>query len=154
MINTTVHIDESLRVSLYYIAHATGSSLTSIIVTLLKKNAYHHTGHSRAWIRIRYQRRQKGRIWTRIHVRLSPAEYEFILDLRRVYKRSVSSLIACSADKYLNDLKETHTSTSDNYHINAYSLSTVIIDGVTCHIQMWGIPETIQLFQPTIHNIR
>lgn len=152
MIYTTIYLQDSLCNRLNGISRATGMPVTSLIIILLKKNSIHNAELGRAWIRIRYQPRQKERKCTRIHIRLSPAEYEFILDLRRVHKRSVSFLISLSADKYLNDILNRNSRTDDNNRINAYTFSKIFIDGATCWMHIWGAPVHSAAFHAMINN--
>lgn len=152
MIYTTIYLQDSLCNRLNSISRAIGIPVTSLIVTLLIKNSIHNAEHCRAWIRTRYQPRQKERKWTRIHIRLSPAEYEFILDLRRVHKRSVSSLVKISADKYLDDILNSNFRTDDNNRINAYTFSKILIDGATCWMHIWGTPVHSAAFHAIINN--
>jgi len=56
------------------------------------------------WSHIRYQKRGKNEVWRQLYLTLRPDEYEFFLDLRKVFKFSVSCLVTYAVEKYLEEI--------------------------------------------------
>ncbi|MDM8001735.1 MAG: hypothetical protein QUS66_02330, partial [Bacteroidota bacterium] len=78
-----------------------------------------------------------------LHITLKPDEYEFLLDMRKFFKQSISRLVAYAIDTYLDDVIAEINKGTDNYWYSNYALSRIIIDGVVCWILYWGIPEKL-----------
>jgi len=95
------------------------------------------------WSRVRYQKRGERGNWRHMHLTLRPDEYEFFLDLRKVFKFSVSRLVAYAIEKYLEEIVKKLSNGSDNYRYKNYMFQRVIVDDVICWILSWGIPRTI-----------
>ncbi|OHD63030.1 MAG: hypothetical protein A2176_09420 [Spirochaetes bacterium RBG_13_51_14] len=81
---------------------------------------------------------------------LKPDEYEFFLDLRKVFKQSVSRLVAYAIDKYLDEITQKIRKGSDNYRFKNYAISRIIIEGVICWVLYWGVPRKLiaELYDP------
>jgi hypothetical protein len=140
-IETTIYIHEVTLVRLRLAAAMTGYSCRSIISVLLRRYAEDNTGSSIQWTRVSYQKQDAGNSWRRLHLQLNPDEYEFFLDLRKVFKRSVSACVALAIDMYLDDVVCNMKKDIDNYRYKNYSFARVIIDGVVCWILSWGVPR-------------
>lgn len=102
-----------------------------------------HDNMVATWSRVRYQKRDETGNWRHLHLTLRPDEYEFFLDLRKVFKFSVSSLVAYAVEKYLEEIVKKLSKGSDNYRYKNYMFQRFIVDGVICWIFSWGIPRTI-----------
>ena len=98
------------------------------------------------WRRIRYQERDDGKKWGRIHISLDEAEYELFLDLRRMYKMSLSLLLAVGVKKHLSKIikKLRCLASTDNYRITSYVIcSSKDNTGLQSWKIYWGLPEFI-----------
>ncbi len=73
-----------------------------------------------------------------MHMFLTPAEYELLLDLRKVYKLSCSGIIALAVERYIDKLSLNMT---DNNRFTCYVFSRFIMDGINCWAQYWGMPK-------------
>jgi hypothetical protein len=141
LIETTIHIKtESLR-RLATAATMAGVSRCIMISALLRRYANDNTRNSVQWSRVRYQERNSGESWQRLHLTLNPDEYEFFLDLRKVFKKSVSACAAEAIDLYLDDLQLEMKKNVDNYRYKNYSFTRIIIDDIVCWILSWGVPR-------------
>ena len=102
LIETTILIKTELLQKLTKASIMTGKSRGFIISALLRRYADDNTRFSVQWSRVRYQDRDDEKSWHRLHLILNPDEYEFFLDLRKVFKRSVSACIADAIVMYLD----------------------------------------------------
>lgn len=140
-IETTVLIKTELLQKLTKASIMTGKSRGFIISALLRRYADDNTRCSVQWSRVRYQARDDEKSWHRLHLILNPDEYEFYLDLRKVFKRSVSACIADAIVMYLDMMVCKLKNDTDNYRYKNYSFSRVILDDVVCWILSWGVPR-------------
>ena len=99
--------------------------------------------HTRSWSRIRYQKRDVPENWTTFHLTLRQDEYDFTQDLRKVYRMSLSYVIAYAVDKFLDIIISKLTSIKFNNKIDCFLYSNYIvsykkIEGVHCWQYCWG----------------
>nr|HQH99586.1 hypothetical protein [Spirochaetota bacterium] len=120
---------------------ATGESMGSIVSVLLRKYAIDNERRSMQWSRVRYQGRNNGQAWHRLHLVLNPDEYEFFLDMRKVFIKSVSSCVGEAIIRYLDEMIYKIKNNADNYRYKNYSFCRVKLDGVICWILSWGVPR-------------
>lgn len=145
-IDTTIylHVDTMERFS--RINRKSGLTIQQIVSRLLGFIADEEMMKPVVWARIRYQDRDRRGNWRRKHLLLTPAEYELLLDLKKVYKSSGSRIIAFALKKYLEELEAPSKKNTDNYRISSYVFSRFVIDGVVCFAQYWGIPRNLHAF--------
>ncbi|TFH42224.1 MAG: hypothetical protein E4G96_03870 [Chrysiogenales bacterium] len=141
-IETTINIAGNTLGKIISITKITGKRKQEIITWALNRLSADSDFHQVPWSRVKYQLRDKNSNWTQIHIYLSPAEYEFFLDLRKMCKSSVSRLVAIALDRYINEITE-NKKISDNYGLKNYALSRIVIHGITCWILYWGIPPRL-----------
>ncbi len=145
-INTTLHLKAETVWKISRAARLAGRSRSQCLSRLLSIMAGEKNASPVAWSRIRYQSRDKRMNWHRMHVSLSPAEYELLLDLRKVYKLSGSHIIALAVDKYIDGLPGDINNIPDNYRLSCYVFSRFIMDGIICWAQYWGLPGRLRSF--------
>ena len=112
-------------------------SVNALIITLLNKYLEKKYNQYRTFTRINYQKKEHNGEWTSLHLWLSPGFYEKCLDLRKLYKFSLSYIIAQSIELYLCKLLKGET---DNYFQNYIFLST---ESKKCSILIiaWEYPK-------------
>ncbi len=142
-IDTTIYINSILFRRLSEAEKISGQTKSQIVSSLLRRLADDHTAMLVSWSRVRYQKRDAEKNWRRFHLHLRQDEYEFFLDLRKFFKRSVSNLIAYALSRHLNELMRKIKESPDNYQYRNYILSQIIIDNVICWILYWGVPKRI-----------
>jgi hypothetical protein len=142
-IETTVNIDAHVLGMISRVVLITGQSRSQIISNLLGRLAYEHEKMVSTWSRVRYQKRNPGGEWHHLHLRLRPDEYEYFLDLRKIFKFSVSFLVFYAVEKYLDEILNNLCKGADNYRYKNYMLTRVIVDGVISWILSWGVPRTL-----------
>ncbi len=95
--------------------------------------------------RISYRPRVGANSWKRIHIMLTPYDYEIILDLKKVGKMSLAKIIDFGVEKFLqefvkNVLEEQNT---DNYLYANYHFEVATIDTIFSYRVYWGLPCNI-----------
>ena len=148
MIDTTINIDRETLNRLEYAAGETGISRVIIISCLMRRAGAGKMERLRPWCRVKYQARRDKAHWKKLHVVLRGDEYEYFYDLKKVFKLSVSHIIARAIDQYLDEIIELLNGGADNYHYHNYIFSTIRVHDVTCLVFYWGIPPRL-LHNPT-----
>ncbi len=142
-IDTTININTSIFGMISRAVLLTGQPKNLIISSVMRRLADDYERLVQPWSRVRYQKRDAAGNWRLMHLSLKPDEYEFFLDLRKVFKFSVSCLIANAIEKYLDEILNKIHRGADNYWYENYMFSCVIVDGVICWILSWGVPRTL-----------
>lgn len=141
MIKTTVYVKRELAERLEAAARNRNATRTGMAVQLIKRMMIEHRRLVRCWRAVKYQERDAGGRWCRMHIALCGSDYEFLIDARKVFKRSVSLLLAIAVEKYLDDLLTPADDKSDNYPFNGYIFMRELVGGVVCWRFFWGIPN-------------
>jgi hypothetical protein len=139
IIKTTINIKTEYCDLLELAASITGQSRRSIISMIMIRLAADHDMIPCHWKRIRYQARGQRGHYRRLHLSIQEPEYELYLDLKKFCKQSVSRLIACAIDLYLNDLIFNFNHNKNNYQLNRYSMNKTIINGSICWFLQWEV---------------
>ena len=142
-IETTININPGVHRLILNAIDSTGQSKNMIISSLMRRVADDHDKMVATWSRIRYQKRDPDAVWLPLHLALRPDEYEFFQDLRKVFKCSISFLVAYAVKKYLKEIIHKLAINPDNYRYKNYMFQRVIVDNVICWILSWGVPRTI-----------
>ncbi len=125
--------------------------VSSFIIYLINFVVTHKIMQVKACSRLSYRPRHSGG-WKRVHIMLLEHEYEFVMDVRKVYKMSLAKIIAFCIDNYLFDFinalnKEDNT---DNYRCCGYTFSFYLEEGIQCCQFYWG-PHPEILKKITLH---
>ena len=142
-IDTTIYVKIDHAAILSMVEQKSGRSRRDIVSLLMRRLADDRGVTPQPWKRIRYQPRSSRNDWCRLHLLLREDEYEFFLDLRKFYKRSVSFLIAYAITRYRDEILIIRNPQCDNYQYRNYILSRIIVDKITCWILYWGVPDTL-----------
>jgi hypothetical protein len=140
IIKTTINVRTDNCALLDLAASITGLPRRTIISMIMVRLAENHDILPCQWKRIRYQAREQRGRYKRLHLSLQEPEYELYLDLKKFCKQSVSRLIACAIDMYLDDLIRNVNQDNKKYPLEKYSMNKTIIKGEICWLLQWGIP--------------
>lgn len=137
-----MHVDILRKISLA--SHIRGISRSEIILNLIKM-IMDDTSHPDCLGRmVQYQKRSRPEDWHVFHVKIKDDEYEYLQDLKKLLKMSVSLIVAFAVKKYLNKLLKSNA--TDNYRYSNYIIAREIIDDIVCWKFMWGFPPNIGKF--------
>ncbi len=151
-IDTTLNMKADIRSALDEASVVTGKSRSLIIVMLMRRLANDYRELTRLYQRIQYQEREEGTNWRGTHVRLMARDYEVFLDFRLFFKRSVSFLVACAVERYLDALIKIilyGDDDSDNNLSANYIIAQNKINDIVCWHIYWGIPPRRELARLT-----
>ena len=145
-IKTTINIHNEILDKITKVSYSLGKSRTEIIIMLLMQVMKNDTNKATICKSIKYQKCDGNKKWHKFHIILKDNEYEYLLDLRRLLKMSVSLLLAFSVKKYLKKLSKCDF--TDNYLFKNYILAREIDDGVISWKLFWNIPNNLSNLLP------
>ncbi len=87
--------------------------------------------------------RKKGTHWKRFHLVLFEDEYEFFMDVKKLWKMSLAKIIAFCLDNVLDEFLAVLDSMgeddyTDNYRYSGYTFSVYRVYGIVCCKFFWG----------------
>ena len=154
-----MHFETTTCISLQHIAileefaHKLGIPLRTIIVYMIMYAAKKEKKQYRAFKRIAYRKRNADNPWKRVHLVLYQSEYEFFLDVKKLWKMSLAHVIEFCVDNVLVEFFEYFKvrlakMNSDNYLENlpsyyenrSYTFDFYCENGIHCLKFYWGPP--------------
>ena len=130
--------------------------LRTFIVYCIMYAAKHEKKKEVAFKRISYRKRDADNPWKRVHLELYQSEYEFFLDVKKLWKMSLANIIAYCVDNVLFEFfeyfsKQIEKIKTDNYlsyyENRSYSFNFYRVKGIHCLKFYWGPPPEM-LGQP------
>lgn len=126
-IETTTCISYDHLEVLKYHAKYHNMSLRTFISCLIKYAAQFEKANVKYFKQLKYRKRGQGQ-WRRLHLVLYEDEYEFLLDVKKLWKMSLAFVIAFCLDNVLEEFlrfleRESHREDyyTDNYRYSGYS---------------------------------
>ena len=141
---TTCLSVEHLELLQYY------SKLYNIPIRTIISSMINYAVHTEKYKVQRFKRlsyRSRNGKWVRFHLCLFEDEYEFFLDVKKVWKMSLAKIIAFCIDNVLFDLIRLliEEDDTDNYRYKNYTFGFFMEEGVFCCHFYWGLhPELIR----------
>jgi len=157
---TTTCISYEHLNTLYSLADKFNMPLHSCIVYLLIYAAKKEKAPAKAFKGISYRSRNKLNPWKRVHLYLAFKEYEYLLDVKKIWKMSVARAIAFCVEnvldefaQFLNNLIEAEREGDiDNYLVyeinRSYLFEYDTKEGVHCCRFYWGLPRKYARCKP------
>lgn len=140
MVRTTINIDAEVYRKLCKVAEIKGVEIEDVILAVLRFFSRKFRSEIVGYDAVRYQERRSDSRWQRVHVRWFGEEYEFVIDLRKVHKKSVSFLIAEAFELFYNEISLIIDQYLDNYQEYNYAIAKFNIHNMIGCIVMWGYP--------------
>lgn len=140
-IETTTCISlEHLELIRFY-ATRYNMSLHTFISALIGFSAQWEKCDIKSFKQISY--REKGTSWKRFHLVLYEDEYEFFMDVKKVWKMSLAKIIAFCLENVLMEFLKVldgidDNDYTDNYRYTGYTFSTYKEEGIICCQFYWG----------------
>jgi hypothetical protein len=146
-----VHVDVLQKITEQ--ACARGVSRSEMIMFLLKKTMDSVSNPGRFGRLVHYQGRGKSEDWHAFHIKLRVDDYEYLLDLRKLLKMSVSLILANAVERFLKKTPKTIRSHWKKYKADKNRYQNYVIIGETIsHVKtwriMWGFPPNIEKYLP------
>jgi len=144
-VETTVNMDSWIKVRLCRASEATGRSRSWIVVTVMKRLAKQSGTLFRDTGCVRYQAGGERSAWRRTHLSLYGRDYDLFLDMKKLFRGSVSLLVAYAIERYLDTIVERvlngeFNEDTDNYPFQCYVITHETIDSAIVWKIYWGIP--------------
>lgn len=117
-------------------------SRSAIIIELLKAAMADLSHEVRIGRLVQYQAREIKDTMRPFHITYREDEYEFFQDMRKLFKKSLSLILAEAVKKYLNNLLKKDNNT-DNYRHANYVIIKEMINTIVSWRLIWGFPPTI-----------
>jgi len=141
---TTLNIRIDIYEKIMMTARLKGVSCSEIIIVLIKKMMDEISDPGRMGRLIQYQERCMPADWHTFHLSAREDEYEYLLDLRKLLKMSVSLILACAVDKFLDKIRKGKI--TDNNRYRNYIIIKEAIDEIICWRFIWGFPPNLRKF--------
>ena len=134
--------------------------LHSFIARMLVFAAKKEKGKVKPFKGIAYRKRDRENPWKRVHLYLKYSEYEYLLDIKKLWKMSVALAIVFCIENvldefvtFLNNLfEEERKGNTDNYLKYEFNRSYIFEydtkEGVHCCRFYWGLPVKYARFTP------
>ncbi len=140
-IETTINIDKALLEKIEYASQISKISKSKIITMLIKayisENPKIHM-HKR----VRYQKRRNKSKWHCLHISINSDIYERCIDMRKLFKMSVSLIVASSIDKFLEKIEKKNNC---NEHSSFYLITAKINKTLESYNIYWKFPSEDEL---------
>ncbi len=143
---TTLYMHIDILEKITYAASLLEISRSEMIMLLIKQLMKHTPDSEGVGTMIRYQQRSIPGSWHTFHIRVKMDDYEYMLDVRKIFKMSVSLILAYAVNRYLDKLLKTNT--TDNYRFNNYVLIREVVDNIICWRSFWGYPRNLDQLIP------
>ena len=144
---TTLNIHTDILKKITVAAQTRNISRSEMILLLIKNIMDEVSQPSRFGAMVQYQERSNEEAWKTFHLVVREDDYEYLLDLRKFLKMSVSLIIACAVNKFLR--KPTKTIITDNNRYKNYVLVKEMVDTIICWRLFWGYPPNIGKYLPS-----
>ncbi len=139
-----MHIDVLEKIT--RAAQKRGISRSKLIVQLIKNVMHDIPDPGRMGRLVKYQERSRPENWHTFHIHLRIDDYEYLLDLRKLLKMSVSSILVYAVETYLGKLM--NTKGTDNNRYKNYIIMRELIDDIICWKFIWGFPPNLEKHLP------
>ena len=139
---TTLNVHIDILTKITRAAQIKGISRSDLIILLIKKTMDAISDPVRIGTMVRYQKRMKADDWHTFHIRLRMDDYEYLLDLRKLLKMSVSLILAYAVEKYLGKLIKGNI--TDNYQYKNYIVIRELIGNIISWRFIWGLPPNLE----------
>jgi len=141
---TTTCIKKEHRKLLHHYADTFDIPVTDFLTSLIHYAALCEKKKPRTFKGIRYRKRRQGE-WERMHLYVRYNEYEFLLDMKKLWKMSVALLIEYCIENVLDEfvkrlLQEDNTY---SYRFTSYTFSFEKVFGCHSYQIIWGLPPEI-----------
>lgn len=143
---TTLIIDKNILAEISVAAKSHGISRSGMIIYLIKKIMDYIPDPDRLGRMVQYQERKGKDNWHTFHLYLREDDYEYFLDLRKLFKMSVSLILAFAVKKFLN--RSIGKINTDNYTYRNYVVIRELINGIVSWRLLWGWPCNLEKLLP------
>jgi hypothetical protein len=139
---TTLNMRIDILEAIFRAARDCDMTRSEMIVYLIKKVMADVPDALPLGAMVRYQERRRPEDWQVVHVRVSVYEYEYMVDLRKLLKMSVSLICAYAVEKYLKKLPRRCITDNYPFFMNYMVVKEIIKNIISWRI-IWGFTPDI-----------
>ncbi len=103
-VDTTINIKLVILTRIDASAKMLSISRSKLVELLLKRMMQGKNTDKNRFTRVKYQKRDKNANWKRPHIMMEPDLYEKSIDMRKLYKMSVSHIVTVAYKKYFDSV--------------------------------------------------
>lgn len=141
-IRTTIYVRSNVLKVLDDLSLETGYSRTKIIHLVLNMAKNDRNMLLNGISAVKYQKKDEDEKWHRFHISFNEGFYDLCIDFRKLYRRSLSLILALALKKYEQKIREAKLiKKGDNYPSNSFILVKHELEDAVLFIHTWGIPE-------------
>ena len=153
-IESTLNIKKKILDKINNSSHYAGICRSKIIKLLFARTLKDNHKLIKSNHGIVYQDSDDNNEWHKFHIIYRIDEYEYYLDMRKLFKMSLSRILAYAVENYLKEIvqklsDENREKFTDNYPLKNYITIKDMTTGVVCWKLYWGIPVEIGKIQLT-----
>ncbi len=140
---TTCITDEHHEILSNY-ADMFGLTVSDLITSLIHYAVLCEKKNLKTFKSIQYRKRNKKK-WKRLHLYLRYNEYEFLLDMKKMWKMSVALLIEYCIENVLNEFVKVLLREDDtySYRFTCYTFKFEKLHGFHSYRIIWGLPPEL-----------
>ncbi len=147
-IDTTINIREVFLERIDASAKMCSISRSELVSLLLIRMMKGKNTDKNRFSRVKYQKRDKNTVWRRPHVMLEPDLYEKSIDMRKLFKMSVSHIITVAYKKYMDILvNELKNGENTDKNRRNYICIGKQLGGVFSYTVFWDFPLEKELIK-------
>ncbi|MEW6525215.1 MAG: hypothetical protein AB1444_00945 [Spirochaetota bacterium] len=137
---TTCISNKHIQIINYY-AEMCDMPLSKFLVSLINYAAVHEKRKLKPFTHVQYRKRS-GLTWQRVHLYLLYHEYEFLLDMKKLWKMSVAHLIEYCIENVLVEFVEALSKEEHNYSYRFmhYTFDFSYVKNMPAYRCIWGVP--------------
>jgi hypothetical protein len=139
---TTLYIKSDILEKIHTAAEQRGISSSALIIELLKSVMQDGSNNVRIGRLIQYQEREAPGSGHTFHITFREDDLEFFQDMRKLFKKSLSLIVAEAMRKYIGKHRKGKTN-SDNYPHANYVIIREMINSIISWRLIWGFPQNI-----------
>ncbi|MCX8125148.1 MAG: hypothetical protein N3F66_13445 [Spirochaetes bacterium] len=138
---TTTCIAPSHKELVEYYAKICDLSVSKFIISMINYAAMKGVKTNSPFTHVQYRKRD-ARKWQRLHICLTYHEYEFLLDMKKLWKMSVARLIEFCIENILLEFVEALLQEEHNYSYRFmhYTFDFSSVKNMPAYRCIWGLP--------------
>lgn len=141
IVETTLNIHIDILKKINRASKKGGIARSEVIILIIKKYMAAMDSEPVLGKLVQYQQRDHLKNWHTFHINLMTDDYEFLLDIRKLFKMPVSNIVAYAANKFL--VSKIQLKRTDKNLYKNYIISKRVIDTIVCWKLFWGYTRGI-----------
>ncbi len=147
-IDTTINIRKEIYKRIDEASKECSVSRSELVSLLLKRAMRDRKTDKNRFSRVTYQKRDENAEWKRPHVMLEPDVYEKSIDMRKLYKMSVSFILTVAYNRYFDSvIDELLNGECTDKNLRNYVCIGKRSEGGFSYVVFWDFPPEKELIK-------